>query len=92
MESKHTSRNLDKAYLPTLLNVYLFERFDLERRYPSKTKLQALKLLVFIGLGIWSLTNMTKFVLEYLEYLDTDEGDRSLRENSSYGGSWFPWS
>jgi hypothetical protein len=87
MESKRASTNPAKAYLPMLVGSYLIKRFDIGRMYPNKTKARIARAIVFIGLGIWSLASMLKFILEYIEYLDTEEGDRSLREYSNYYSS-----
>lgn len=91
MESKRTGRNPDNAYLTILVGAIILKRFDVERIYPNKAKSEIVKILTLFGPSIWSLANMIKFILGYLEYLDTDEGDRSLQEYSTYNGSWFPW-
>jgi hypothetical protein len=88
MEPKHVGRNLDKAYFSVLVGMYMKERFDVSRRYPSKTKSEAVTLLVAISLGVWSFASTLRAILEFL---NTESGDSALRDVGRYGGWWWPY-
>jgi hypothetical protein len=77
---------METTNLDPLLANYLVRQLDIKNLHPAKAKPLDIKLLMFTILSVWSLVNILRFIVEYLDANDDDGRRQGL---GIYGDAWW---